>query len=202
MSMLDDIMNNLQWPEGGEELFRQDVDGTEAYLHHMNSFGLHATCYKEAADVLVAVSVDDRIKRDKFIYPIVFLYRHYLELSLKEISQYARRLTDQTLGMRDYNHQLDKLWDECVPLILQVWPDTDQTELKVVESCIAEFMRLDPASFAFRYPMAKDGSPLLPPDLRYINLKNLYEVMQKLANYLDGTCSGIMEAADNFPDGP
>lgn len=202
MSMLDDIRNNLQWPEGGEELFRQDVDGTEAYLHHMNSLGLQATCYKEAADALVDVSASDRFKRDTLIYPIVFLYRHYLELSLKEIIWYGCRLTDQPRGGRRFHHRLDKLWEECVPLVLEIWPNTEQAQMRVVESCIAEFMRLDPASFAFRYPTAKDGSPSLPLDLRFINLKNLYEVMQKLANYLDGTCSGIMDAADNLPDGP
>lgn len=41
--------------------------------------------YKMAADCLVDDADDSERKRNRLIYPIVFCYRHFLELSLKHV---------------------------------------------------------------------------------------------------------------------
>jgi hypothetical protein len=47
-------------------------------------------------------------------------------------------------------------------------------------------------STAFRYPVDKDGNPSLP-GIKYINLRNVREVMAKIAMLLDGAYSMAYE---------
>lgn len=64
--------------------------------------------YKDSADRLVEIALenDNNIKiLDTFIFPIMFLYRHSIEISLKHIYQRA-------FGkMSDGGHNLLELWD-------------------------------------------------------------------------------------------
>jgi hypothetical protein len=46
---------------------------------------------------------------------------------------------------------------------------------------------------AFSYPIDRDGIPVLPEELRHINIRNLAEVMQRLGSFLDGCDTGISE---------
>lgn len=144
------------------------------------------------ADLLVQHVLDTHRDQDFLIYPIIFLYRQFIELRLKELIKDGSRLLDRPKGI-PMHHNILNLWNDCRIFLEEVWPDGDSEELDSVECCIKEFAEIDPKSMAFRYPIDKDGTPSLPEELRHINIRNLGEVMQRLGSLLDGCDTGISE---------
>lgn len=93
----------------------------------------------------------------------LFLFRHYLELTLKHIVFGARSLEKKDKNVPvdaaewPTNHDLQCLWAEAkkqVPIKLGagVWPQWDHS---FVEKCVAEFHALDPSSERLRYRWEK-----------------------------------------------
>jgi hypothetical protein len=66
----------------------------------------YATGYKSAADVLVDNALTSRSNLDIHVFPIVFLYRQYLELRLKELVTSGRALVDRPAEQKP-NHKLE-----------------------------------------------------------------------------------------------
>lgn len=77
-----------------------------------NRWEIYAIGYMRAADILVARVLESQHELDFLIYPIVFLYRHYLELRLKELIVAGRELLDLPPDLRQV-HRLDVLWVSC-----------------------------------------------------------------------------------------
>lgn len=186
------------WPQDGDNLF---IEGEDWYLNSCLHFlsddlGLFITGYKEAADRLVKSIMEDRNDQDSLVYPILFLYRHYLELSLKRLIREGNRLLDNPSPWGDIgfptdarSHNLLSLWDECKKILEQMGakhadlkiPDQD---LKAVSNLLAQFSQQDSISYAARYPTDKKNSPSFP-NLDVINVRNLAEVMEKIAAFFD-----------------
>jgi hypothetical protein len=68
-------------------------------------------------------------------------------------------------------------------------------DLEAVDDYIKQFSEIDPASTSFRYPVDMAGKPSIP-DVTHINLRNLYDVMQKLSALLEGSSCGISHYLD------
>jgi len=58
-----------------------------ATLMHGRHYGLHTIVYKRAADLLVQHIIETKITLDinTLVFPILYLYRHYIEIKLKDI---------------------------------------------------------------------------------------------------------------------
>ncbi len=139
--------------------------------------------YKLAAETLVGHAVETCQHQDLLVFPIIFLYRQYLELSLKIIIQSCSKC----LELEDNypkSHNLKTLWMQCKSLLEQIEP-IPKNDIYAIESVIVEFTQVDPSSQGFRYPTAKDGSPSLPLSLAHINLRNLREVMDRLTAFFE-----------------
>lgn len=152
----------------------------------------YAQGYKRAGDILVQYVIDNNWDQDFLVYPIVFLYRQYLELRLKELILVSSRLLDQEVRIPK-EHNLLSLWKKARPNIEDVWPDS-QTEghLDALEDRLKELCDIDSGSYAFRYPEDVKGARALTGML-YINLKQLRDVIQGISNVLDGSSTGIGE---------
>ena len=149
-----------------------------------SAWSLYASGYKQAADTLVATVEERASHQDTFVYPVLFLYRQYLELQLKLMVRTLRQLQD--VGHEfPRTHRIDKLWFEVDILLRKVFPDESSGELVETGRLINEFANADPLSTAFRYPFDNDGNPSLP-NIRYINLRNVREVMAKISVLLEG----------------
>jgi hypothetical protein len=88
-------------------------------------------------------------------------------------------------------HRLKPLWDRVRSFIEENWPDAPGDDLDAVEACLVEFDSYDPKSFSFRYPMDKNGDPVLPQELTLIDLRALAEVMERLSGLLNGNMDGL-----------
>lgn len=152
---------------------------------------LYADGFREAADRLIKSIDEDRFNLDFLIYPIVFLYRHHLELRLKEIIINGGMLFDQSYKI-PVDHRLDALWSKARLTLKRVWPKGSESDLVQVDAVIKEFSEVDPKSESFRYPIHnKTGKSQIPRDLKLINVRHLKDAIEGTCELLDGASQGI-----------
>ncbi len=151
----------------------------------------YARGYKDAADILVAHIEEKQRNQDTLVYPIVFLYRQYLELMLKNLIRNGRRLQDINEPFPQI-HKIDALWQICSQMLHEISPDDSVEEIRQIGRLISEFCKVDPTSMAFRYPEDKKGNPSLL-SMTHINLLNIRDVIGKIAMILNGADTQISE---------
>ena len=175
----------MEWPKPNERLFvlGDDWQHNACISSYWGSLSTYAGNYKAGAVALVHSAAENRTTLDAVIYPIVFLYRQYIELCLKDIIFLCRRLKQDNTGFPQH-HNLSTLWDEAKQLLVAHYGSDVPAEMQNLDSCIADFATHDPNSFAFRYPWDKKGNRTLQ-NLRHINLRNLYETMERVGSFLD-----------------
>jgi len=175
----------MEWPRPNEKLIRSDVD----WQHNAcvdcctPTLGGYATKFKEAADVLVRDAAAGSAILDAVVIPIMFLYRQYLELTLKEIIMFGREVVGGEKGY-PHEHNLKVLWGEALSLLTAHYGSALPPEAQAVTNCIDDIDVYDPKSFSFRYPTDKNGRPYLT-GIEHINIRNLRETMDRLASFLD-----------------
>jgi hypothetical protein len=197
----------VPWPRKGDKLFRAPDDAGydwwfNACLNFMPTsvqrYG-HARGYRLAADILVQHIGEAKRDQDVLVYPIVFLYRHYVELMLKSLIRDVRVLLRRPAKARRHNvplhHRLTSLWQECAPLLAEAFPDEPQQDFDAVSDYVRQFSEVDPISTSFRYPEDKSGAPSVP-GLKHINLASLRGMVDRLDSFLDGASSAIDHALD------
>jgi len=74
--------------------------------------------YKKAGDSLLSSSnvLGSGRKEYEMVYPMIFLYRHYIELQLKEIILNAREFLDINVKF-PAAHNIEQLWGMCRELL-------------------------------------------------------------------------------------
>ncbi len=174
------------WPEKGDKLFDSGDDWwNNACLNYgADDWELYIGGYKKAGDVLVNHIKETHRDQDFLVFPIVFVYRQYLELRLKKLIRDCKILSDEQPDFPK-GHKLRELWIECRRLLEKLEPKAEQIDLEAVDEGIQQFCDLDPNSKSFRYPFSQKGHKLLPPDLEYINIRNLSDVMEKLSGFFE-----------------
>jgi hypothetical protein len=63
---------------------------------------------------------------------------------------------------------------------------------------VAEFAKIDPGSFTFRYPVSPEGQPL-ELDVERLDLAQLRDVMDGINGYFSGTDGYIDSLTSNDP---
>ena len=180
-------------PSSRDKLFTSEEDWWNNACLDSGSNGwiLYAAGYKDAADILVAQVEERSAGQDTLVYPILFLYRQYLELEIKDTLRAARQLQDISSDP-PVHHRIADLWTELHKHLLEISPGDSVKELQAIGRLIREFAEADPLSFAFRYPVDKRGNPSLP-SMTQINLRNVREVMAKIDVTLSGAGSLVYE---------
>ncbi|MDF1502687.1 hypothetical protein [Roseisolibacter sp. H3M3-2] len=151
-----------------------------------------AFSYKATADRLA-----DTLERDAWRHgfalgaPMMFLYRHYVETHLKSLLVDAGELLDDPQDV-PLEHYLVRLWGRVRALLLRVSPQSDGPWFQRADAVIRELDSIDPTSFAFRYPVRKDGSDSLATALM-VDASNVRQIMEELHILLDGASSQIAE---------
>jgi hypothetical protein len=183
---LDDF--EMPWPQKGDDPRALGGDWWHnACLNYMKGDGEwsgYTRGYKMAGDICVAYVEQTHNDQDLLVYPILFNYRQYIELSLKTIIRDSRRLLDEQ-GDFPETHNLLDLWNTAKPLLLRVNPQGDRADIRNVESCLRKFDELDPTSQSFRYPVNRGGAPSLPEELTHLNLRQVRDVVDRLGGFLD-----------------
>ena len=155
--------------------------------------------YKNAADYLVD-SAAARNERDSLVFPTVFLYRHYLEIQLKDILRMLY-LYDGKICKIPNDHNLVTLWKKVRPLMERVYDDPRSSDKNDhIEARIEEFSQLDERSYAFRYPVDTKGEINFKDEVleegknvrQYmISLLRVKLVVASMATYLEDVSAGL-----------
>lgn len=183
---------DFRWPTIGDQPF------TTSDQWHNNSYidpyghgrlVMMMTSYKMAADLMVAYVAQSRNDGDALVFPIIFNYRQFVELSLK----YLIATYGHTVGVEaQWNtHDLGALWSTFLE-VLNGYGHTDEEGTDaVVATIITEFARVDPRSFSFRYPVDTKGN-LVNLAHQEVDLHRLADVMNGLDGYFSG-CDGYLD---------
>lgn len=158
----------------------------------------HAEAFKIAADMILDLhqSAGGGPHHDALVFPVLYLYRHCLELKLKDFVLlgvrtrfFALAAVQKTLG----EHELCPLWTLVKKLIVDSYPDDNQAH--VAESIINDFHQIDRDGQTLRYDRKKDTLRLrryenLPSHISVVTLRN---TMDGIYRYLDNCYAGILD---------
>jgi len=188
-----DLMEEARFPSplpaAGDRVFRKTNDDDRIWVEKTLSRGsLYMDGYKWAADVLFRHVEDNPADRDDgsmdstnwLIYPIYFLYRHAIELSLKQMREGLPAKPD---GDIRYDHNLHHLWNEVKDWVQQIAGNRLRAESEEFEKLIEEINRADSQGDAGRYELHRNGAETFK-DHRPIDLPNLRETLNKMLNFL------------------
>ena len=191
---LDLEFKSAPWPKPDDVLFQEDANWEHNAFLNLGgkAWGSYAHGYKGAADVLVERFLEDWQGMDTVTYPIVFLYRHYLELRLKELISDGQALLRKPVDFQD-QHSLVQLWRPCREILREIWPHEPVATWKNVERLLTEFDQIDSDSMCFRYPVTtkKTGRQPTLPKLDRVGIRHLHEVMQRLASFFEAHLDGV-----------
>jgi hypothetical protein len=194
MFNIDDFLATQKWPEFEDKLIRAD-GGATGYVGAKGRSRLvvMGEGYMEAANILVDHAARSISEANTLAYPILFLYRHALELDLKYIIETYGRGAGENPVLD--SHDLERLW-QSVQRILRHYGDHDESGAKNVGRAIAEFSKLDPKSENFRYATNRKGAQI-GTGVEHVSLTNLREVMQGIHNYFTGT-DGLLDSGSEY----
>jgi hypothetical protein len=162
---------------------------------------LYTAGYREAADRLVAGLKPEEMADGPgaaLAYPILFCYRHYLELRLKALIDSVRlslsyagieidadRLQElETRAVKE--HRLKALWE----MLKRFYPACDawatMQDRRAFEALLFEIEQHDAAGQAARYPVDVKGNQTLT-GLSNVDMGIMKAGVDKIARYLDTT---------------
>lgn len=129
---------------------------------------VYGRSYHEAGKLLVKHIASSHY-RDPDACPIVFLYRHAVELYLKSIIHWGNallRLNGRPVLPHRHifsEHRLVVLLKGVRPILryrrsLSNWEDSHFRSFRDVEKVIGELEEIDPRAYAFRYPVDNGGN--------------------------------------------
>lgn len=142
-----------------------------------------------SADALVECSLRDSCLLDVHIYTICFLYRHGLELILKDMVWKSHYILTGEKLFREGKlkiHKLTRLWNKCRHNSAKVLPDgwpLDLKDNKIVVQLLQQFELHDPESYSFRYPI-NNNTERTHQSLNNINIRVLSDRVRTVGNLL------------------
>lgn len=154
----------------------------DAYSRHVHIWDGFAA----AGDMLAEIALQDVTLRQLLVYPIIYNYRHSVELGLKWfVDHYSKHISSTSIKTTT-THNLLKLWEYVRNIIETVDPDNKNTSN--IERVIRDLDALDNSSYSFRYSYDNKGHAI-SISVERIDLQNLCDVMEAVKNYfndLDG----------------
>ena len=157
-----------------------------------DAWNLYASGYKLAADKLAEETATEDL--DLVVFPMVFLYRHYVELRLKSIIVLGNRL-DGTPCEIPIEHGIGRLWQRAVGTM-----DIENGTIERIDILINQLAAADPTGQSFRYSVDSQGQPTLE-GIEHINVRNFADRMKEVSDLLDGIIGGIITELDGQSDG-
>ncbi|HTW30068.1 MAG TPA: hypothetical protein VMD76_00205 [Candidatus Sulfotelmatobacter sp.] len=150
---------------------------------------LYREGYLKAARVLANHALANEYDRNILLFPVAFLYRHHIELSLKDLIQTARTVaSDQPKNPE--GHLLAPLWEELKDVLRRLDESPGRNDLDAVEAYVKQVEQVDKQGQAFRYATSVRGEPHLR-EFDILDVRAFSEAMERLAGYLGGLSSRL-----------
>lgn len=169
-----------------EKIFKSNNLDYTAHYGWQKSFGDESftfgyiNSYKEAGDILT-----EERNPDLLMFPIMFSYRQYLELLLKNICQKGMANIEYNEMIKKSSHNLESIWKSCKKILLA---NITEEEMDYIEEVVRIFFVIDPGSFTFRFEKdKKQESRTIKEDYLTINTKNVKKFVDKVDDILRHT---------------
>jgi hypothetical protein len=164
-----------------------------ACISNFTQFGELGGYYLRASDGLVQKTVYDSGLLDVYVLPVCFLYRHGIELLIKDALWMSEYVAHGTKAFPQI-HEIGKLWcklsENCLTIFGTDCPLTpDETEW--MKHALAQIENHDPLSYSFRYPYDKKGKRT-HTSLTHVNVRSLYETVHHAADLIY-RCGELLE---------
>ena len=207
---------NFRWPRKEDDPFPENIFTPQSrtwvnleWLKWSFNDASFAQAFKEAADKIIKQlsKKGNRRHPDMLFMPIAYLYRHGLELQLKQIIKLGMDLgvVEDNKKLRDTLscHNLHRLWNCVKKVIDELDSESSSTkDFSSAEQIILGFHFMDMSGQALRYPKSlseeKPGGDLP----KFVELKHLQEVYDGLFNFLTGIECYLKNALDTLSDIP
>lgn len=170
----------------GDSLFRRSENIEDSFLTNSRKakglFMLEGYINSALNLLNIIKESNGNLAKDSYVFPALFNFRQYLELTMKESISSFEKLGGQYKD--DKNHTLTSLWNS-----LYVFLDKGDKELPVVGKLIQEFDDKDRYSMAFRYPYQKGKEGELQQENSFndlIDIENLRTKMLQLYRFFEG----------------
>lgn len=161
----------------------------------------HSTAYTEgyrrAADILIGHIDASGRDQDFLVYPVLFLYRHHLELLIKQIIGLALALAEEP-DRHQYkkdDHNLNNLWPLAQTLILEVDDSYRPSDFKIVKEVVKALHQADERATDFRYAKRNDGTRSLE-GIHYVNTRRFGVQMGAASDLLGRIDNGLRYLLD------
>ena len=162
--------------------------------------------YVRAADALVQDTIEDSSLLDVYVSPLVFLYRHAIELVLKDVLWQSHYLAHGKKGFitdKSFKtHDLLKLWQQlkknCQAVLGADFPLSTH-EMEILEQLFAQIQKQDPGSDAFRFPFDAKGN-ISHASLSHVNVRSLYESVHQAVDLLGNLKEVVADYCERASD--
>lgn len=189
-----------EWPKKGDRLMQPSDDWETAVSFAPDQISRDAFLwegYMTAGAALIDEAERRPHDRHVLIYPILFNYRHALEIAMKWTIDMYGRIANVRLD--DEDHNLWRLWQKC-KVILRVVPTSDEDEpLQAVERIVKELHDLDKNGVALRYSKHKDGRTIVLP-AGSVDLANVQRKMEAVDGFFKGADGLLSDILSAVPD--
>jgi hypothetical protein len=146
--------------------------------------------FRRAAEVLSDHVRAQPADAGDLVMPIMYCYRHSIELRLKQLL-----LLDGLLTKEDVKplaiHDLRRLWSSVRPILQRTLSARTSAQIGRAEIVLYELADLDCDGQRFRYDLTKGGEASLPSAV-LLNMDIVRAVMPKLEEFLDDAASEIV----------
>jgi hypothetical protein len=180
-------MNNIPWPRMGDSLFKKHpnrkMDASLTFQYDKEY--LYSQGYMEASEILAKAVVEKTEfgYPDHFVYPILFLFHHHLELKLKHIIRIYYKSENIQRGV-PHTHDIVQLWNEGKAFIQKVNDGVEDDTLEAVDSIIRDLETLNRSSEGYRFAFGRNGESIT--EKRTINIENLSGLIPRINSFFDG----------------
>jgi hypothetical protein len=161
--------------------------------------------YRLAGRIVADHAIQNALDVDFLVYPVIFLYRHYVELQLKRLIPTGARLVGQELSeanrkLLQQSHRLNQLWALFEPILQKARQENmliTPEEIGGLGWYVLQLNEIDPKSEGFRYQVTRSGEPSINNNQHpALNIGVIAEGMEKLTGYLFGLGEAFDEALE------
>ncbi len=154
---------------------------------------------KEVKEDAPAAEAQPEEKKDEYIFPMFFLLRNAVELSLKRLLyvNVTKGVEQKWIRKTRNTHSLKELWNAVSRMVRSYANEhgEDLQYLGYLEKALLELNCIDKQGDVFRYPFNYNLSYRF--DGQQIDVDNVFDFMAGVFNILDGCSCMLSEIADN-----
>ena len=183
---------NAFFLEEGGDYYGQSVIG---FGYNRSDMYIYINAYQESAKFLYNESIDIREEMNGNFFPLCYLYKNALELSLKDIIliTYPRQGLEKIYKEK---HNVLKLWG-CIEkdILKHANKSEDDPYFIEIKDAIKKIHEFDANADRFRYPIGKKLNYYDAVKKKY-HMENYNNFFNKLINFLSGMSAQISDHKD------